>query len=69
MIKIVHRSKLQGAERFGSCASCGKERGVYKISFEDNHRNYASISLCEDCLKELKIITEITQASACARAV
>lgn len=54
MIHIVHRSKLQGADRFGSCASCGKERDVYKISFEDQHRNYCSISLCESCLDELK---------------
>ncbi len=54
MIQIIHRSKLKGAERYGSCASCGKERDVYKISFEDGHRNYSIISLCTDCLTELE---------------
>jgi hypothetical protein len=54
MIKIIHRSKMQGAEKYGTCASCGKDRDVYKISFEDNVGNYSSISLCWKCLKELQ---------------
>lgn len=53
MIKVEHRSKLQGAEKFGSCASCGKERDVYKVSFEDLHNNCTSVSLCFACLTEL----------------
>lgn len=53
MIKVEHRSKLQGAEKFGSCASCGKERDVYKISFEDLHNNCTSVSLCFACFAEL----------------
>ncbi|EPD59141.1 hypothetical protein HMPREF1215_00748 [Coprococcus sp. HPP0074] len=54
MINIIHRSKLEGANRFGTCASCVKERDVYKISFEDEHGNNCSISLCKSCLKELE---------------
>lgn len=53
MINITHRSKLEGIEKNGCCASCGKEIDVYKLYFEDNHRNYASISLCFDCLSQL----------------
>lgn len=56
MIEIIHRSKLDCADRFGSCASCGKENDVYKISFEDNHNNRNSISLCKKCLEELQEI-------------
>lgn len=59
MITIVHRSKLQGAEKYGTCSSCGKERDVYKVSFEDRVGNNSSISLCGACLTELKnIISE-----------
>lgn len=53
MIKVEKRSTLQGAEKYGSCASCGKERDVYKVSFEDLHNNRTSISLCYECLVEL----------------
>ena len=53
MIKIEHKSKMQGAEKFGSCASCGKERDVYKITFEEGY-NRTSISLCFNCMNELK---------------
>ena len=57
MIEIIHRSKLKGADRFGSCSSCGKERDVYKkISFEDGCYNRNSVSLCKNCLEELKKI-------------
>ena len=56
MIEIIHRSKLKGADRFGSCASCGKERDVYKISFEDSLNNRNSVSLCKKCLEELRKI-------------
>ena len=50
MFKIIHRNKLDGAEKYGSCASCGKERDVYKIEFTDNNKTSSSISLCEDCM-------------------
>lgn len=53
MIKIEERSKLIGADKYGSCSSCGVEHGVYKISFEDQHNNRCSFSLCDDCLNEL----------------
>lgn len=50
MIEIIHRNKLDGAEKYGSCVSCGKERDVYKIKFTDNNKISSSISLCEDCM-------------------
>lgn len=50
MFKILHRSELDGAEKYGSCASCGKERDVYKIEFTSDNTDSTSISLCEDCL-------------------
>ena len=53
MIKVEKRSELQGAEKYGSCVSCGKERDVYKISFEDLHNNRTSVSLCYACFAEL----------------
>ena len=53
MIKVEKRNKLQGAEKYGSCASCGKERDVYKISVEDLHNNRTSISVCFECFTEL----------------
>lgn len=53
MIKLEKRKELQGADKYGSCVSCGKERDVYKVSFDDLHNNKTSISLCYDCLVEL----------------
>lgn len=50
MFKIIHRSKLDGAEKYGSCASCGKEQDNYKIEFASDNAKSTSINLCEDCL-------------------
>lgn len=57
MIKIMKRSELQGAGKFGSCSSCGcgtDEKEVYKMEFEDCHNNRSSVSLCNECLTKLK---------------
>lgn len=46
----IHRSTLNGTEKCGSCAYCGKEDDIYKIEFTRDHANSVSINLCEDCL-------------------
>lgn len=56
MIKIMKKSELQGAAKYGNCASCGKgtdETEIYKIEFENFENHSISISLCLDCLAEL----------------
>ena len=56
MIKIMKKSELQGAAKFGNCVSCGKgtdETEIYKIEFEDLGTQSISIGLCLDCLAEL----------------
>lgn len=56
MIKIMKKSELQGAAKFGNCASCGKgtdDTEIYKIEFEDFGTQSISIGLCLDCLAEL----------------
>lgn len=57
MIKIIARSELSGAEKFGSCASCGSGsdgKKIFKLEFEDIYSNRTSISLCCECMKKLK---------------
>lgn len=57
MIKIKKCSELHGAERFGSCASCGcgtAEKEIYKLEFEVLGNNRSSLSVCRDCLIELR---------------
>ena len=57
MIKIYKRSELQGAEKFGNCASCScdkDKRVIYKIEFKDETRNKSSLSLCSECILELE---------------
>lgn len=57
MIKIKKCSELHGAEKFGSCASCGcgsDEKEIYKLEFEVLGNNRSSLSLCYDCLLELR---------------
>lgn len=61
MIKVIKRSELQGAEKFGSCASCGcrtDEKEIYKVEFEDAYNNRTSLSLCYDCMSEFGNITQ-----------
>lgn len=55
MIKIVKKSELQGADRFGNCASCGKgidETEIYKIEC-GNAPTCSCLDLCLDCLAGL----------------
>lgn len=61
MIKIMKKSKLQGAGKYGSCAACGKgsdEAEIYKIEFENLENHSTGISLCLDCLAELGDLAE-----------
>lgn len=56
MIKIMKKSELQGAARFGNCASCGKgtdEIEIYKIECGDPPTYSSSLDLCLDCLAGL----------------
>lgn len=58
MVKIIPRKDLKGAEKFGSCADCGKgtdEKEIYKIEFELDGLSgkRTSLSLCWDCLASL----------------
>lgn len=58
MVKIIPRKNLKGAEKFGSCADCGKgtdEKEIYKIGFELEGLagKRTSVSICWDCLVSL----------------
>lgn len=56
MIKIMKNSELQGAAKYGNCASCGKgsdEAEIYKIECGDSSTCVNSFNLCLDCLAEL----------------
>lgn len=56
MIKIMKKSELQGAAKYGNCASCGKgsdEAEIYKIECGDSSKDFSNLDLCLDCLAEL----------------
>lgn len=58
MVKIISRKQLIGAEKFGSCADCGKgtdEKEIFKIEFDADGfgKNRTSLSMCWDCLINL----------------
>ncbi|WP_320973257.1 hypothetical protein [Enterocloster bolteae] len=56
MIRIIKRSELRGAAKYGNCASCGKgsdEAEIYKIECGDSLKDFSSLDLCLDCLAEL----------------
>lgn len=54
---IVNLSTLQHAERFGTCAECGKnsdEAALYRIVTDTragSHTYHNSLCLCEDCMR------------------
>lgn len=56
---IVKLSTLQHAERFGTCAECGKGSGdddLYRIVTETKAGTrtfHSSLCLCEDCMHTL----------------
>lgn len=55
MIKIMKKSELQGAAKYGNYASCGKgsdESEIYKIECGDSSTCVNSFNLCLDCLAE-----------------
>ncbi|MDU3180534.1 MAG: hypothetical protein E6686_03910 [Lachnospiraceae bacterium] len=52
MIKIIRQNEVNDKDII--CSSCGKQRGVYKISAEDSKKNCCSMDLCGECLSELK---------------
>ena len=35
MFKMVHRSELESAEKYGSCVSCGQERDVFNTLLQE----------------------------------
>lgn|GEM_PF-1492359 len=59
-MKIVKLSNLSGAERFGTCAECGKnsdEAELYRIVTDTragSHTYHNSLCLCNECLNTLK---------------
>lgn len=57
MIKIKKCSELLGAEKFGSCVSCGcgsDEKEMYKLEFEVLSNKRSSLNLCYGCLIDMK---------------
>lgn len=54
MIKLEKCRGMHEADKYSTCTSSGKERGMYELSFEDIHNNCSSIRLCSDCLVKLK---------------
>lgn len=57
MVTIKKRSELLGAEKFGSCASCGcgtDEKEIFKLEFDDLVNSKAVLSLCSDCIGDMK---------------
>lgn len=56
MIKIMKKSELQGAAKYGNCAGCGKgtnETEIYKIECGYSSTCSSSLDLCLDCLAGL----------------
>ncbi|MDY6280483.1 MAG: hypothetical protein SPL63_10235 [Roseburia faecis] len=65
-MQIVKLSTLQHAERFGTCAECGKnsdEAELYRIVTDTragSHTYHNSLCLCGDCMRTLlKQIKEV----------
>lgn len=61
MIKNKYLIECNGAERFGTCASCGKNSGddpkMVRLIFIHNDNHKTSLCLCDDCRRLLyKII-------------
>lgn len=61
MIKSKYLIDCNGAERFGTCASCGKNSGddskMIRLIFLYNDNHKTSLCLCDDCKRLLyKII-------------
>lgn len=58
-MKIVKLSNLSNAERFGTCAECGKnsdEAELYRIVTDTragSHTYHNSLCLCGDCMRTL----------------
>ena len=56
-IKVRKLANLKGAERFGSCASCGQisleDSSLMRITFSTLEINDTSIWLCGDCANTL----------------
>lgn len=62
MIWVEYLKELKGAQKFGTCNSCGKWSGkdpaMVRVRFvEDGQHNASTIFLCDECRKLLhKII-------------
>lgn len=59
-MKIVKLSTLKNAEKFGTCAECGKnsdEAALYRIVTDTragSHTYHNSLCLCKDCMRMLQ---------------
>lgn len=59
-MQIVKLSTLQHAERFGTCAECGKnsdEAELYRVVTDTragSHTYHNSLCLCGDCMHTLR---------------
>ena len=64
-IKVRKLVNLKGAERFGSCNSCGQtsleDNSLMRITFSTLETNGTSIWLCGDCANTL---TEMLKGGA-----
>ena len=54
MIKILKKSALQGADKYGECTACGRTKDdsgieIYKIEFESVYGKKSSLNICRDC--------------------
>ena len=63
MIRVDKLNELNGAERFGSCVSCGsgsKNSTNYRLVFGlKGMGQQSSVTLCDKCLEELGRILNV----------
>lgn len=57
MIKVEYLKELKGAQKFGTCNSCGKwsekDPAMVRVRFTVDGRFFSTIFLCDECRKLL----------------
>lgn len=65
MIKILKKSELHGADKYGECIACGVDaqssgKDIYKIEFESTCGKCNSVNICRDCAVVLADMIDIS---------